>query len=707
MLWLRAASQLEPILRALHNYPLMLGEWYWVVRRMDRFFILLLVVAGMLASHLRGQSTSPLPIRWQKNYGGYVSDVAKTVVRTPDGGYLLGGWSRSPAGGNKQSGNFGGTDFWVVRTDSNGNKLWDRNYGGTESDQLTAALALSDGGFLLGGSSSTTSTNGNKTGTGWGGADFWIIRTDALGNPLWDRLFGGRYDDNLAALVAVANGGFLLAGHSVSPLSGNKGSTNYGFYDLWAVRINAAGQLLWERSFGGTSGDLMMGANARATPDGGFVLGGHSMSPPSGSKTSPVYGDLDFWLVRLDANGNQLWDRSYGGSGLEALTALQVTADNGFILAGNTKSPISGNKTTPTYGFYDLWVVRLNASGDKLWDQTVGGNDYDYCMAVQQSFDGGFLVGAQTYSLGGGTKTATNILRAPGVPSNDYWLVQLDSAGRQLWDRTIGGSDEDELAAIQADEGSGFVLLGSSISSGSGVKTLPNYGELDYWVVKVGGLDSYLRLQPLTAASFRFPAEPQYLYISERSSDLAHWSPFQTNFFTHSPITVLDPSGAAGQFYRVRLGSARHAPADLWRPLFVTGRARSSRVYLFLTFAGQAYIDDVQLVAGEVPESGVNAIRGGDFESDLSSWTVPPNYGASHISTDVYRSGRSSLKLVSDGTTATPVTVFQQEALPIATNTTYTLSLWYLPTTNYAPLTLRLSDNSVSITTNLLHQPGP
>ncbi|HKQ40081.1 MAG TPA: hypothetical protein VJ063_18550 [Verrucomicrobiae bacterium] len=630
--------------------------------------------------------------------------MPSTLVRAPDGGYLLGGYSYSTGTFDRRSTNYGFMDFWVVRTDKDGNKLWEQSYGTSAWDDMTAAVALNDGGFLLGGY--TYGADGSKTSPKYGSTDFWIIRIDAQGNILWDRSYGGASEDWLSAIVQTSDGGFLLAGSSMSAAGGTKTSTNYGPFDFWAVRIDAAGQQLWDRSYGGTEGDLVF--SAKAAPDGGFVLAGNSYSPANGSKTSPAFGESDIWIVRIDVSGNQVWDRSFGGSGLETMGAIQSVSEGGFIIAASSGSPPGVGKTSPNYGGRDFWAIRLDADGNKLWERTAGGSDNDFARAVREGFDGGFLLAGESVSLGGGTKTSQNVYRFPGAPSTDYWLVQLDHAGSQLWEQTIGGTGEDSIAAIENDGQTGFVLLGSSDSAGTGMKSTANYGELDYWVVKVGGLNSDLRLEPTSMSSFRFVAEPEYMYVSERSSDLTHWSPFETNFYTHSPMTVIDPTASAlGQFYRMRLGTARRAPRNLWRPLVATGAAKSSELFVVVRGAGEVLVDDVQLVLGTIPESGLNAVRGGDFESDLSAWTIPANYAGTQLTTETYRSGQSSLKLVSDGTSPSRTTVLRQYTLTIETNATYTLSVWYLPTTNSLQLTVRLSDNSIAATTNVLNQPLP
>jgi hypothetical protein len=254
---------------------------------------------------------------------------------------------------------------------------------------------------------------------------------DSVGNKLWDKSFGGTGYNVLAAVRQTSDGGFILGGTSSSSPSGNKTSPNYGGYDFWVVRLDASGNKLWDKSFGGTDNDWLY--DVRQTSDGGFILGGWSVSGPGGVKTSPNYGNTDFWVVRLDASGNKLWDQSYGGSGSDSLYSLQQTGDGGFILGGASSSVPGGNKSSANYGASDFWLVRLDANGTKLWDQSYGGSGFDVLFNLQITSDGGFILGGYSSSGPDGTKTSAN------YGDNDYWILRLDAGGNVLWDKSFGG----------------------------------------------------------------------------------------------------------------------------------------------------------------------------------------------------------------------------------------------------------------------------
>src|ERR1051325_4888972 len=223
---------------------------------------------------------------------------------------------------------------------------WHKEFGGGDGDFVAEIFQNHDGSYIFAGTS--RSTNGNKTSPAYGGDDYWIVKLDPLGAKLWEKSFGGSDHDELKVLRQTSDLGFILGGYSYSGVSGTKTGTNFGGADFWIVRLDADGNKLWDKAFGGSDYEEL--SDIRVTADGGCILAGWSSSPPSGNKTSPAYRGADYWAVRLDANGNQLWDRSFGGLDADILYAVEVTPDGGFLLAGSSNSDPSGNKTAPAYG---------------------------------------------------------------------------------------------------------------------------------------------------------------------------------------------------------------------------------------------------------------------------------------------------------------------------------------------------------------------
>jgi hypothetical protein len=321
----------------------------------------------------------------------------------------------------------GGGDFWALQLDTNGEVVWERTYGGTGSEEFWSVASVPGGGCLLGGVSSSTN-NGTKTSGNFGGPDYWVVRIDASGNPLWDRSFGGAQIDRLSHVEALSSGGFLLCGYSSSDVSGNKSVPSRGGRDGWVVRLDPDGDIVWQQVIGGTGDDEV--SAAKELPDGGFLLAGSSDSPPGPDKNDGHHGLGDVWIVRLDAEGNKMWDRSYGGS-VDEYTHDMVLLPNGdAIVLATSLSGTSGNKTSPSRGggaTADAYVLRIDAKGDRVWEQTYGGSGVDRLLGGALS-QGGLLMAGHSASAPSGNKAS------PRLGWDDFWLVRIDLDGGLLWE---------------------------------------------------------------------------------------------------------------------------------------------------------------------------------------------------------------------------------------------------------------------------------
>ncbi len=346
-------------------------------------------------------------------------------------------------------------------------------FGGSGQEAVRDVLVLPDGGLLLAGSVAGVSTNGNRTAAGYGGRDFWLMRLNTQAQPVWDTAYGGDDTDELRRALPLRSGGFLLIGSSLSPSGGTRTAASLGGADAWVTLVDPQGTPVWDRAFGGDSADQFIHGIELA--DGGFLLVGASSSQPGPGKSSGLYGETDGWVVRLDAQGNRLWDRSYGGTFTDELHAIVPVPDGGCYVAGFSDSrPQTGNKTSPAYGFRDVWVLRLNATGEILWEKSLGGSSDDWAADLVGTADGGLLVVGNSLSFVGGTKASTNY-SAPGSLSADGWLNRLDPSGILLWDRSYGGAGPDLFRRALAVPG-GFVFAGHSASPPGGTKTSPAFG---------------------------------------------------------------------------------------------------------------------------------------------------------------------------------------------------------------------------------------
>jgi hypothetical protein len=434
---------------------------------------LLVGVCWLLTQAAWGQAPA---LQWDRTFGGSDFDFLLSSTPTRDGGYLLGGQSLSGLSGERSEPSRGSGDMWVLKLDASGTKQWDHTFGGSDNEALRSVQQTPDGGYILYGTSAS-GVSGNKSSPAYGGNDLWLVKLDASGAKQWDHTFGGSGFEAYGALQQTPDGGYLVAGTSASDVSGNKTAPNRGNNDIWLFKLDANGTKQWDRTFGGTQSDEVYALEKAL--DGGYLLGGHSASGISPDKSQPSQGNADYWIIKLDASGNKQWDRTLGGAGDDLLHALQPTTDGGYLLGGQSLSGSSGDKSQPSRGNSDYWVLKVDGQGVKQWDQTLGGADYDDLRAVVQTLDGGYALAGSSTSGSSGDKTPLSHGRS------DRWLVKLDALGSKQWDLALGGSgDEDSFSLLQNADGS-YLIAGSSSSPLSGDKTQPSRGGYDYWVVKL------------------------------------------------------------------------------------------------------------------------------------------------------------------------------------------------------------------------------
>jgi hypothetical protein len=313
--------------------------------------------------------------QWNKTYGGPNPDSAYYIIQTADGGYALAAMTMSFGAGSYEA--------WFIKTDANGNMQWNKTYGGTRADWANAVVETTDGGYAL----------ACFTDKGWGSGyyEFWLIKTDANGNAQWNQTYGGTDYDVPYGIVQTGDGGYVLGGASVA----------LGNFNFWLLKTDANGNQQWNQTYGGTGDDAAY--NVVQTSDGGYALAGRTNSFGAGS--------TDFWLVKTDASGNQQWNKTYGGTGVDlGYFGLVQIHDGGYALAGWTNSFGAGN--------YDFWLVKTDANGTMQWNKTYGGTGDDRAHDLIQTADGGYAMAGFTSSYGAGLE--------------DAWVIKTDPAGSAL-----------------------------------------------------------------------------------------------------------------------------------------------------------------------------------------------------------------------------------------------------------------------------------
>ncbi len=463
-----------------------------------RFPVLFTLLCAFSSFISNAQSPS---FQWDARFGGSGNDVLADVRQTADGGYIAGGWIESDISGEVSHPSRGGRDYWIVKTDASGNKQWDARFGGSGSDNLNTIRQTNEGGYIMGGWSDSN-ISGDKTQDawetqdGWATFDYWIVKIDANGVKQWDKRFGGGETEFLESLQQTNDGGYILGGYSYSGISGDRTQGSRGSYDYWIVKIDANGVKQWDKRFGGSESDNL--SSLQQTSDGGYIMGGRSESGVSGDRTQSSQGGFDYWIVKTNANGVKQWDKRFGGSDWDLLWKVEQTNDGGYILGGRSASGISGDKTQNSRGNFDYWIVKTNASGVKQWDRRYGGTDEDWLFDMQQLTDGGYLLGGWSRSSLSGDKTQCS------HGGDDIWIVKVNAYGNKQWDARFGGSYAESFDALQQTDDGGYILGGWTNSSNTtiyGNISQPTRGSRDYWIVKIGGMCNCVDGNPFTDES--------------------------------------------------------------------------------------------------------------------------------------------------------------------------------------------------------------
>ena len=379
---------------------------------------------------------STAQITFERTYGGADSDECESVQQTTDGGFIIAG-STSSFGS-------GWSDFYLIKTDRNGDTLWTNTYGGPNTDRAYSVKQTFDGGFILAGCTRSF---------GSGLDDFWLIKTDSIGNEEWNKTFGGSSSYEIASDVQQTfDGGYILAGFT-------NAVAGAGNYDFWLVKTDSIGTREWSQMFGGNGSDRA--ECVVQTFDGGYILAGYTQSFGAGS--------FDFWLIKTDSSGNEEWNRTFGGSSGDRAYHVQQTSDGGYILVGATESFGAG--------YNDIFLIKTDSNGDSLWAKIFGGSSGDKARAVQQTLDGGYILAGYTSSF--------------GSEGGDFWLIKTDSGGNMEWSHTFGRSNSNDGAhAVKQTGDGGYIIAGNTYYFGSAFS--------DFYLVKTEENGYILRKYSIT-----------------------------------------------------------------------------------------------------------------------------------------------------------------------------------------------------------------
>lgn len=442
------------------------------------------ILAGLISTI--GVSTYGQDILWEKSYGGKQADYLFDVIATPDYGYILAGSSLSKKTGNKTEDNQGNLDYWIWKMNGKGELEWQKSFGGPGADLLKSVRLTNDGGFILGGCSESA-IGGQKKDASKGQYDYWIVKLNAKGNEEWQLTIGGKGQDELQSISQTSDGGYILGGSSSSGKSSvddkgkqdpyGKSEAGFGNLDYWVVKLDSKKKIEWQKTLGGQYSDVLR--SIEQTRDGGYILGGYSNSPESGNKTERCHGSGDYWVVKLDKDGATEWQKTYGGDKDDQLYAIRQTQDGNYVAAGNSNSGSTGNKNASNQKGTDFWVVKLAEGGEAIWQKTYDIGNVDFLISMVENNDGTLLLGgyAQSEIIGNGKKKEKE-----GI--NDYVAIKIADDGKELWTQTVGSGGEDILRKVIEIRDGGYLLAGTS----NGTPSKDRYssiGSQDFWVVKL------------------------------------------------------------------------------------------------------------------------------------------------------------------------------------------------------------------------------
>jgi hypothetical protein len=433
------------------------------------------LIVFFLLSLVNSLSAQTPAMVWQKCLGGNNGDYGWSVEQTTDGGFIMAGYTEGLDAADVigYHGNVSVGDIWVVKTDNAGNIQWQKCIGGTYFETGAWIHQTADGGYAVAGTSSSVDCDfqGNH-----GGSDYLLMKLNPKGDVVWKKLYGGSINEYCWSMALAPDGGYILAGETES----NNGdiTVNHGLRDYWVIKVDASGNLQWQKSLGGSQTDEAY--SVQATADGGCVVAGYTES--NDGDVTGNHGLRDYWVVKLNNSGNIQWQKALGGSAFDVAWSIALTNDGGYILAGSSGSnngDVSGNHFALAPNFLDYWIVKLNSAGVLQWQKCFGGNFNETAYSVQPTQDGGYVVVGSAQSPDGDLNCNAGL--------EDAWIIKISATGALQWQKQLGGNWYDELHCIKELADGSFIGLGHACSKDiSGAKVSANMGSCgDFWLVKL------------------------------------------------------------------------------------------------------------------------------------------------------------------------------------------------------------------------------
>ena len=413
-------------------------------------------------------STNSVAIEFVKTLGGSNNESAKSIVRTSDGGYAVFGYTQSIDGDIITTSSAIQYDLWLLKFSADDTLQWQKTFGGSKDDKGYKVIQTNDDGFVVTGFSK--SIDGNVS-ANEGFEDIWLLKLDTFGTIVWQINTGFSGTDKGFSVTQTSDGGYFLGGIldvSASGGLGNKRQQRHAGGDFWGIKLSGNGTIEWRKYFGGTNTDTCYDV---VETTNGYLMIGSSDSDDVDIKNNK--GAYDVWVVKIDKTGTLLWEKSFGGSQTDEAYQIVKTNDNHFLLVGETSSTDKdvGNQN----GGADIWVLKIDTDGNIVWQKTFGGTHFDVGKSIKSTEDGGFLIAGNTRSLD------KDITENKG--NNDVWALKINSSGKLLWQKTVGGSDIDLAFDIVELSDNSIIVVGETSSNDKDI--IQNKGFTDVLIVKL------------------------------------------------------------------------------------------------------------------------------------------------------------------------------------------------------------------------------
>ena len=352
----------------------------------------------------------------------------------------------------------------------NPNIEWSKAYGGSEDDWASSIEQTIDGGYIICGV--TYSSDGDAAGN-HGQSDIWVSKLDGGGNIQWERVYGGSNYENCGSIKQTSDHGYIFCGSTDS----NDGDVigNHDGGDAWIVKIDTMGAIQWQKYFGGSGGDGAF--DIQLCLDSGYVFTGSTNSTDGDIDYN--HGGNDVWVVKLGSNGDKMLSKTYGGSGGDEGSAIAVTLDGGYIIASNVDAGDGDISNANYHGISDYWILKIDSLGSIQWSKCFGGTNAELVYSIHGTNEEGYIIGGISRSIDG------DVTGHHGTTTKyDYWIVKITESGNLIWQRSLGGTNDDQCFSIMKTNDGQFVAAGYATSDDGDV-TFNHSNNSDAWIVKL------------------------------------------------------------------------------------------------------------------------------------------------------------------------------------------------------------------------------